>query len=40
MIATPVVGITLVLVVLERMLGIGFFDPARGGDPILYQHLF
>jgi cytochrome c oxidase subunit 1 len=39
-IATPVVGITLVLVVLERMLGIGFFDPARGGDPILYQHLF
>ncbi|MBC8423566.1 cytochrome c oxidase subunit I [bacterium] len=39
-IATPVVGITLVLVVMERWLGIGFFDPARGGDPILYQHLF
>jgi cytochrome c oxidase subunit I len=39
-IATPVVGITLVLVVLERVLGLGFFDPARGGDPILYQHLF
>jgi cytochrome c oxidase subunit 1 len=39
-IATPVVGITLVLVVLERTLGIGFFDPAAGGDPILYQHLF
>jgi cytochrome c oxidase subunit 1 len=39
-IATPVVGITLLLVVMERWLGIGFFDPARGGDPILYQHLF
>ncbi len=39
-IATPVVGITLVLVMIERWLGIGVFDPARGGDPILYQHLF
>jgi len=39
-IATPVVGITLVLVFMERTVGIGFFDPARGGDPILYQHLF
>ncbi len=39
-IATPVVGITLLLVVMERALGIGFFDPSRGGDPILYQHLF
>ena len=39
-IATPVVGITLVLVALERAFGIGFFDPASGGDPILYQHLF
>jgi len=39
-IATPVVGITLVLLFLERVLGIGFFDPSRGGDPILYQHLF
>jgi cytochrome c oxidase subunit 1 len=38
--ATPVVGITLVLVILERTLGIGVFDPALGGDPILYQHLF
>ena len=39
-IATPVVGITLVLLFMERTVGIGFFDPARGGDPILYQHLF
>ena len=38
--ATPVVSITLVLVVLERFLNIGLFDPAKGGDPLLYQHLF
>ena len=38
--ATPVVGITLVLVLLERFLGVPIFDAARGGDPILYQHLF
>ncbi len=38
--ATPVVGILLVLVMLEKFLGIGIFDPAKGGDPILYQHIF
>jgi cytochrome c oxidase subunit 1 len=38
--ATPIVGITLLMVVAERTLKIGFFDPALGGDPILYQHLF
>ncbi|MBI5209881.1 MAG: cbb3-type cytochrome c oxidase subunit I [Elusimicrobia bacterium] len=38
--ATPVIGITLLLVILERAFGIGVFDPARGGDPVLYQHLF
>ena len=36
----PVVAIALVLVALERLLGFGIFDPARGGDPLLFQHLF
>ena len=38
--ATPIVGITLILVILERTIGIGIFDPALGGDPLLYQHMF
>jgi cytochrome c oxidase subunit 1 len=38
--ATPVVAITIVLVALERLIGIGVFDPAIGGDPLLFQHLF
>jgi cytochrome c oxidase subunit 1 len=38
--ATPIIGITLLLVALERFFGIGIFDPALGGDPVLYQHLF
>ncbi len=37
---TPIVGITLLLVIFERVFGIGVFDPAKGGDPILFQHLF
>jgi cytochrome c oxidase subunit 1 len=40
LLATPVVGITLIMVVFERLMGIGIFDPALGGDPILYQHMF
>ena len=38
--ATPIIGITLFLVAIERLLGVGIFDPALGGDPVLYQHLF
>lgn len=38
--ATPVLAITLLLLICERTLGIGIFDPARGGDPVLYQHFF
>ncbi len=38
--ATPIVGITLLMVIAERVLQIGFFDPALGGDPVLFQHLF
>lgn len=38
--ATPVLSVTLVLVVAERLFGIGIFDPALGGDPLLFQHLF
>jgi cytochrome c oxidase subunit I len=37
---TPVVAITIVLVGLERLFKIGIFDPALGGDPILFQHMF
>ncbi|MDD2898434.1 MAG: cytochrome c oxidase subunit I [Desulfuromonadaceae bacterium] len=38
--ATPILAITLVLVMAERMVGAGLFDPSRGGDPVMYQHLF
>jgi cytochrome c oxidase subunit I len=37
---TPVVAIAIALVGLERLFNLGIFDPARGGDPILFQHLF
>jgi cytochrome c oxidase subunit 1 len=37
---TPVLAVTLTLVALERLVGLGIFDPARGGDPLLFQHLF
>ena len=38
--ATPVLAITLLLLIAERVLGVGIFDPAAGGDPILFQHFF
>src|SRR5690606_27368279 len=38
--ATPVLGITLLLLIVERAFGIGTFDPALGGDPGLFQHFF
>ena len=38
--ATPVIAITLMLLMLERGLGLGIFNPNLGGDPILFQHLF
>jgi cytochrome c oxidase subunit I len=38
--ATPVLGITLVLLILERVFSIGIFDPKLGGDPVLFQHFF
>ena len=38
--ATPVLGMTLLLVAIENAFGWGIFDPARGGDPVLFQHFF
>jgi len=38
--ATPVLAMTLVLIAAERLLHVGVFDPALGGDPLLFQHLF
>jgi cytochrome c oxidase subunit 1 len=38
--AVPVLAMDFILVILERVLAIGVFDPALGGDPLLFQHLF
>lgn len=38
--ATPVLGITMVLLLMERVFQIGIFDPRLGGDPVLFQHFF
>ncbi len=38
--ATPVLAITLLLLTLERTMGLGIFNPALGGDPVLFQHFF
>ena len=38
--SVDVIAITALLIAAERMFNFGFFDPARGGDPVLFQHLF
>jgi cytochrome c oxidase subunit 1 len=38
--ATPILAITVLLLILERSFGVGFFDPVKGGDPLMFQHLF
>ena len=40
LLATPVLAMTVLLVAMERFMGMGIFDPAHGGDPILFQHMF
>src|SRR5437667_2442510 len=40
LLGTPVLAITLTLVIFERAFHLGIFDPTRGGDPLLFQHLF
>jgi len=40
LLATPVLAITLTMLMFERATGVGIFDPALGGDPVLYQHMF
>ena len=40
LLATPVLAITLLLLIFERAFKIGIFDPALGGDPVLFQHFF
>ena len=40
LLATPILGITVVLLFVERVLGTGLFNPSLGGDPIMFQHLF
>jgi cytochrome c oxidase subunit 1 len=38
--ATQLIALSFIMVMMQRLLGMGFFDPAKGGNPILFQHLF
>lgn len=38
--ATQLIGLSFQMIMLERLFGMGFFDPIKGGNPILFQHLF
>lgn len=38
--ATQLIGLSFQMVMLQRLFGMGFFDPSKGGNPILFQHLF
>jgi cytochrome c oxidase subunit 1 len=40
LLATPVLAITLLLLIVENVTGFGFFNPRLGGDPVLFQHFF
>jgi cytochrome c oxidase subunit I len=40
MTATQFIGLAFQLVLFQRLLGMGFFDAAKGGNPVLFQHLF
>lgn len=40
MLGTPVIAISILLIAIERVWGVGIFDPALGGDPVLFQHMF
>src|SRR5499426_733947 len=40
LLGTPVIAVTILMVAAERLFHIGVFDPAYGGDPVLFQHLF
>jgi len=39
-VATPVIGATLLLLIIENVMHVGIFDASLGGDPILFQHFF